>query len=203
METYLILSSQTMKTLFIIARQFLSFKVPHTTKLSWYINSCLNVNTISDEDEEPEPRTGFSTLNFFADEIDWENIKEKMRQIKWKETLSEDPNEILETINALCFEVAKDNIPTRTLIEGKRRSKNERYRRSLTKRRRKITKKLLKTNSQTRKDKIKEELLQIEKKLQKSFKDSKTFAENKAIDSIKKKFQILLCICKEEIQNQN
>ena len=65
---------------------------------------------------------------------------------------------------------------------GQKRSKVERHCRSLTKRRRKITKKLLHINSQIRKAKIKE----IEKKLQKSFKDSKQFAENKAIESIKK-----------------
>ena len=121
-----------------------------------------------------------------------------MRHIKWKEALSEDPNEILETINALCFEITKDYIPTRTPTEGKRRSKVERYRRSLTKRRRKITKKLLQTNSQIRKHKIKEELLQMEKKLQKSFKDSKTFAENKAIDSIKRNSKYFFAYAKKK-----
>ena len=36
--------------------------------------ACLNVNAISDKDEQPEPRTGFNTLNFYADEIDWAKI---------------------------------------------------------------------------------------------------------------------------------
>ncbi|MEM6738267.1 MAG: reverse transcriptase family protein, partial [Bacteroidota bacterium] len=150
------------------------------------VETCLNVNTVSYEDERTEPRTGFDTLNFFADEIDWDNIKEQLQDVKWKESLSEDPNEIVKTINSLRFNICKDNIPNRTQNEGKRRSKFQRYRRTLTKKRRKITKKLLHSNSQNRKAKIKEELLQIEKQLQKSFKDSKQFAENKAIESIKK-----------------
>ena len=87
-----------------------------------------------------------------------------MCNIKWKETLSKDPNQILETINTLCFEICKGNVPTRTSKEGQKGSKVERHCQSLTKRRRKITKKLLHSNSQIRKAKIKEELLQIEKK---------------------------------------
>ena len=39
------------------------------------VSTCLNVNAISDKDEQPEPRTGFNTLNFYADEIDWAKIK--------------------------------------------------------------------------------------------------------------------------------
>ena len=35
-----------------------------------------------DKDEQPEPPTGFNTLNFYADEIDWAKIKEKVRNIK-------------------------------------------------------------------------------------------------------------------------
>ena len=41
------------------------------------VSTCLNVNAISDKDEQPEPHTGFNTLNFYADEIDWTKIKEK------------------------------------------------------------------------------------------------------------------------------
>ena len=63
-----------------------------------------------DKDEQPEPPTGFNTLNFYADENDWAKIKEKVRNIKWKETLSKDPNQILKTIHTLCFEICKGNL---------------------------------------------------------------------------------------------
>ena len=39
------------------------------------VSTCLNVNAISDKDEQLEPRTGFNNLNFYADEIDWAKIK--------------------------------------------------------------------------------------------------------------------------------
>ena len=127
------------------------------------VSTCLNVNAISDKDEQPEPRTGFNTLNFYADEIDWAKIKEKVCNIKWKETLSKDPNQILETIHTLCFEICKGNVPTRTSKEGQKRSKVERHCQSLTKRRRKITKKLLHINSQIRKAKINRSCYKLKK----------------------------------------
>ena len=64
-------------------------------------------------------------------------------------------------------------------------SKIERYRRTLTKRRRKITKRFVKCRSQNQKSKITKELLEIEKKLQKSFRESKTHIEEKAVQAIK------------------
>ena len=162
------------------------------------VSTCLKVSTISEKDEQPEPRTGFNTLNFCADEVNWQKIKERIRAIKWKEKHSEDPNEILETINTLCFEICKENVPTKSSKEGKRRSKVERHRRTLSKRRRKITKRLLHSNSQTQKDKIRKELLQIEKKLQKSFKESKQFVEMKAIESIKKNSKYFFAYAKKQ-----
>ena len=64
-------------------------------------------------------------------------------------------------------------------------SKVSRLRRSLTKRRRKITKRLLRCTSTSRKEKITKELLEIEKNLQKSFRDTQSFIEGKAVDAIK------------------
>ena len=56
----------------------------------------------------------------------------------------------------------------------------------LQKEEKQITKQFLKCTSQSKKTKITQELLKIEKDLQKSFKDSKRYVENKAINSIKK-----------------
>ena len=86
---------------------------------------------------------------------------------------------------------------------SKTKSKAERYRHSLIKRRRKITKKLLHTNSKPKKDKIKDELLQIEKKLQKSFKESKRHVESKVIDSIKKNSKYFFTYAKKKSKLQS
>ena len=165
--------------------------------------TCLNVNSITDKDDQPEPYTKFNTLNFYAENIDWVNIKKNLQKINWIEKLdSEDPNEILETINTICYKTCKNVVPKRSSINNnKKRSKVERHRRSLIKRRRKITKRYLQCNSKTRKSKIKEELLQIEKNLQKSFNDSKQYVENKAIESIKKNSKYFFSYARKEVKN--
>ena len=70
-------------------------------------------------------------------------------------------------------------------MDRKRKSKIERLRRSLTKRRRKILKRLINVNSEIAKNKMKDELPDIEKKLQKSFRDSLAYMEEKAVKAIK------------------
>ena len=151
------------------------------------VSTSLKVQNFVCDDERPGPRTKFNALNFFSEEIDWTKLKDDLNQIDWNEKLNtDDPQEILENINQICLDVCRERIPVRTTKDTKKKSKVERYRRSLTKRRRKIIKQLLKCTSQSKKTKITQELLKIEKDLQKSFKDSKCYVENKAINSIKK-----------------
>ena len=152
------------------------------------VSTTLKVNNLAYDDDQPEPRSNFNTLNFFSEEIDWNKLKNELSQINWKEELcSNDPQEILSSFNQMCYETCKKQIPVRTTKTSKeKKSKVERYRCSLSKRRRKLTKRLIKSTSQTKKAKITRELLQIEMKLQKSFKESKYHMENKAIDSIKR-----------------
>ncbi|XP_066936771.1 uncharacterized protein [Clytia hemisphaerica] len=151
------------------------------------VSTRLKVQNFANDDDKPEPRSKFNALNFFSDEIDWNKIKEDLNQIYWDVKLnSDDPQEILESINQICLDVCRGRIPVRTTKDTRKKSKVERYRRSLTKRRRKITKQFLKCTSQSKKSKITKELLTIEKDLQKSFRDSKCYVENIAINSIKK-----------------
>ena len=63
-----------------------------------------------------------------------------------------------------------------------------RYRNSLTKRRRKLKKKQLAcTTFEIKISKINTKLLEIKKKLQKSFRESSDFTEHKAVNAIKSK----------------
>ncbi|XP_066935006.1 uncharacterized protein [Clytia hemisphaerica] len=159
----------------------------HFTSQYCYGINRLKVQNFASDDDKPEPRSKFNALNFFSDEIDWNKLKEDLNQIDWDVKLkSDDPQEILESINQICLDVCRGRIPVRTTKDTRKKSKVERYRRSLTKRRRKITKQFLKCMSQSKKTKITKELLTIEKDLQKSFRDSKCYVENIAINSIKK-----------------
>ena len=76
-EIYLTLFLQTMKTLLIHNCAIIPVLQSTSHHKIVMVSTCLNVNAISDKDEQPEPHTGFNTLNFYADEIDWTKIKEK------------------------------------------------------------------------------------------------------------------------------
>ena len=67
----------------------------------------------------------------------------------------------------------------------KKKSKIVRYRYSLTKRRRKLKKQLIQVTSASRISTVRDELIEIEKKLQKSLRDSMAYIENKAVKAIK------------------
>jgi len=151
------------------------------------VSTILKVQSLAHDDDQPEPRSKFNALNFFSDEVNCNELKNDLNQINWNDRLSsDDPQEILNNINQTCLEICQRQIPARTSKDTKKKSKIDRYRRSLTKGRRKITKQFTKCTSQSKKAKITKELLQIEKDLQKSFNDSKRYIEDKAISSIKK-----------------
>ena len=150
------------------------------------IQTSFKVENRSNE-ETPEKRTGFHAMNFYADSIEWNKIANALNCIDWDTELNnENPNIILQKFYDLCFNVCKDIVPTRLEQKTARKSHVKRYRFQLSKRRKKITKQLLKSKSVSRKTKIRSELLEIEKKMQKSFRDSETYIEMKAIKAIKR-----------------
>ena len=98
-------------------------------------------NSLLDNDQQ-EPHTKFNTLNFFADDIDWETIKDDLKRVNWlREFNTEDPDVILETFDNICYRICKNRVPVKAKTTSKTKSKAERHRRSLIKRRRKIAKK--------------------------------------------------------------
>ena len=144
------------------------------------------VNVQTKKQEKRPPLTKFKALNFFNSNTDWENMSAKLKEVEWsKELDDEDPNLILTKFYTLCLNICNDLVPAKTQDEVKKLNKVLRYRRSLSRRRRKITKRLSQVKSQNAKLKISEELLQIEKDLQKSFRNSESHMEDKAVQAIK------------------
>ena len=134
-----------------------------------------------DEDLRP-PLTRFNALNFFHNDINWTSLSSSLQNINWNEELDdEDPNKILNQYYSLCLDECNKHVPFKTKLGAKKISKVLRYRRSLTRRRRKLTQ----VKSPIAKSKIDSELLQIEKDLQKSFKNSHSHMEQKAVEAIK------------------
>ena len=136
--------------------------------------------------EKRLPLTIFKALNFFNADTDWEQISTKFKEIKWSEELNdEDPNTVLSKFYTLCLDISNEYVPKRTQDEVKKINKVLHYRRSLCRRRLKITKRLIQVKSNTVKLKITNELLQIEKDLQKSFRRSDLYMEDKVVKAIK------------------
>ena len=134
------------------------------------------------------PLTIFRLLNFFSPDINWDRLNEALDNVDWKEELYDkesDPNAITDKFYTLVFNICKDLVPIKKKQNTKQVSKAARYRRSLIKRRRKITKRLLNIKAINRIESIKKELIEIEKKLQKSFQSSHHHMEEKAIEAIK------------------
>ena len=149
------------------------------------IETLYKVKCESNTDSNRATKTMFNTLNFYSDEIDWNLLIESLNKINWKELLNEnDPNTMLDIFHTKVYEVCCEHVPLKSTMDQKKNSKLIRFRRSLTKRRRKIVKRLINVTSDTAKNKINGELLEIEKKLQKSFRDSLSYMEDKAVKAI-------------------
>jgi hypothetical protein len=146
------------------------------------------VNVEEEDADMTTPLTMFRSLNFFSPDIDWDKLNEILENVNWEEELYDkdnDPNIIVDKFYTLVFNVCKDLVPIKKKQNTKQMSKAARCRRALIKRRRKITKRLLNIKAINRIESIKKELIEIEKKLQKSFQSSHHHMEEKAIEAIK------------------
>ena len=138
-------------------------------------------------ENEPRPKlTHLNSLNFFHEDIDWTNFSAALNAIDWEEKFKDksiDKN--LDTIYSECFRTASEFVPQKSKAEVCKTNRAFRYRRSLTNRRRRINKRLICLTSPAKTCKLRQELLDIEKKLQRSYKESSEYMESKAVQSIK------------------
>ena len=123
------------------------FTVPVLQSTSHYsivsVTTLYKAQYVQTGKEKRPPLTGFKALNFFNADTDWEQISTKFKEIKWSEELNdEDPNTVLSKFYTLCLDILNEYVPKRTQDEVKKINKVLRYRRSLCRRRRKITKRL-------------------------------------------------------------
>ena len=76
-----------------------------------------------------------------------------------------------------AYEALKDNIPQRDPVEAKKNLNLKRFRKSLANRRRRIVKRLSQVTSPSLRNKLEREMLKIERKLQKSYRESESYRE--------------------------
>ena len=130
--------------------------------------------------------TMFKKLNFFSEEVNWDALNQELACIDWKNIFSDKSlNENLKSFYEKCFQIAKKFVPEKQNSNYFKKSKPERERRNLTRRRRRIHRHLIKVTSPSRKNSLNEELLDIEVKLQKSYNEKAKLSEEKAINAIK------------------
>ena len=127
-----------------------------------------------------------SSLNFSSPDIDWNSLDEDLSLTDWvTEFKNHDVDEILEKFLSISYEIAKKYVPVRK--EGvNHKNSIPKDRRKLMARRRCINKRLVRIKSSSSKAKLRSELVDIEIKLQASYRSSKDHEEHNAIKSIKK-----------------
>jgi len=119
--------------------------------------------------------------NFHRKETNWDNIQTYFEQIDWENTLKDkSTSKILKIIYERTTETTKFNVPLKKDPNNKQISKQERIHMNLARKRRKINKQYQRATSQTKKQRLYEELIQIEVKLQKLQRNSQEYQEKKA-----------------------
>ena len=147
---------------------------------------CIKSNCSNPEQKPRLHSNEFQMLNFFNDQINWDNIRSKLRDYSW-DTLfrNKSADEMLNIFYAVCLDVAKGEVPRRK--HGAKKTSNcSRKKKKLLRRRKQINKTLTKVTSALRIKRLQEELVEVEKKLMALYRSSEEYEEKVAVSSIKK-----------------
>ena len=144
------------------------------------VESTLKVQQIRGNCGRPK-RENFAKLNFFHSDIDWQRINDSLSEIDWDVQMANaSVDNMLEAFYNLTLETARKHIPIKTDQNKIKKDKNYQLHRNLTRRRRRINRRLIKITSESTKLKLQIELVEIEHKLQKLYKNSANFKEKKS-----------------------
>ena len=129
----------------------------------------------------------FDALNFFSDNVNWEAIQAQLQSHHWEENFNKMNDAVLKLNHLIetCEAITEAHVPKKKIMSSSK-SKVPRDRKILMRRRAKVNKHLRKITSPSRLNKLNQELIEIEKQLQKSYTNSSNYQEQKAIESIKK-----------------
>ena len=133
-------------------------------------------------------RTGFDALNFFHSETNWKEIDQKIHDHPWeREFKNLSTDQMLHCFYDVTLSICEEFTPLRKAgNRGGQKSKTEKMRIKLMRRRRRINAMLQRLKSASRSQKLKDELVLIEKTLQKMYKQESEYSEQCAISNITK-----------------
>lgn len=128
----------------------------------------------------------FNRLNFFKESVEWDTLNEKLLMHDWKtEFRALSAENMLERFISVCFNASEECVPPKARAGNRTKSKIPRDRYNLMRKRRRINAQLRKTRSETRRNKLKLDARNIEKELQKSYRRSREYSEEKAVGAIR------------------
>ncbi len=170
-------SYQCMKTVFS-DHYIIECKTTFSVELT-YQSDCPHSDTMWD--------TGFNQLNFFSDDIIWENLDKALNTYDWLAELRGVPlRHMLARFTDVCLAIAQEHVPMKKRAQISQNHKIPRDRRTLMRTRNRIKKQVLKTTSDARKRNLLQKAIEIEKKLKRSYDNDKDRDEQRAVSAIKK-----------------
>ena len=136
-----------------------------------------------------------STLNFHDDGIPWKSLEKELSLIDWdREFRKASLDQCITKFNTISYNIALKYVPVRSKFKKKNIPRD---RRRLMARRRRLNKRLVLTKSLTLQNKLRRELLDIEKSLQSSYTNSRKFKEEKAVKAIRKNSKYFFSYAKQ------
>ena len=136
-------------------------------------------------EELPENQSKFDDFNLLSDSTSWENINSELRLHDWDSLFAGlSPSRMLEELIMICEDAVSRNSPKRKRFKTQRPI-IPRHRKILMRKRTKIRKKFLCETHPDRKFCFQNQLTEIEKQLQTSYKSQRDHDEQKTVETIK------------------
>ena len=105
-------------------------------------------------------KSGFHSLNFYHNDVQWDKLLEKLSGTDWIENFeNKSPDDILSSIYDETYKAAVECVPEKTSAEKKFTGKLQQLRKKLVKRKRRITKRLCRITSPSQTNKLRQEHL--------------------------------------------
>ena len=150
------------------------------------VSTPLLCNPCTKENHEAPFLSPLDNLNFYSNDIKWDEMSAEITRRFDSEDLSTlPPTEHLGKLMAILIEVAYKFVPVKKSARRGASTKIPRERRILMRKRRRLMNQLEKSPTDSKKEKIKEKLVQIEILIQKSHIDTRSRKEQLAIKAIK------------------
>jgi hypothetical protein len=182
-----------------------SYRCVETIFSDHYIVECTTIykpDSTYNAKSQPESTIGtgadYDLLNFFSDDTDWKGLENELSNHNWAvEFHSAAPNDMLSKFVRVCYDISKDYVPCKKRCEAGNKSKIPRERRNLMRRRCRINRQLHKAITDARRQKLREEAKDIEKKLKRSYDNDRATNEHKAVSAIKKNIKYFFSYAKK------